>query len=38
MKIARDEIFGPVMSILRLRNVDDVIRRGNQKTVYVGLS
>src|SRR5262249_60668551 len=33
MKIARDEIFGPVMNILRFKNVDEVIQRGN-KTFY----
>jgi aldehyde dehydrogenase (NAD+) len=33
MKIARDEIFGPVMSILKFKDVDEVIRRGNQ-TIY----
>ena len=33
MDIARDEIFGPVMSVLRFRDVDEVIRRGN-KTFY----
>jgi aldehyde dehydrogenase (NAD+) len=30
MKIAREEIFGPVMNILRFKDVDEVIRRGNQ--------
>jgi aldehyde dehydrogenase (NAD+) len=25
MKIAREEIFGPVMSILKFKNVDEVI-------------
>jgi aldehyde dehydrogenase (NAD+) len=33
MKIARDEIFGPVMSILKFKDVDDVIARGN-KTMF----
>ena len=33
MRIAREEIFGPVMSILKFDNVDEVIRRGN-KTSY----
>jgi aldehyde dehydrogenase (NAD+) len=32
MKIARDEIFGPVMSILKFKDVDDVIARGNKTT------
>lgn len=30
MKIAREEIFGPVMNILKFRSVDEVIQRGNQ--------
>jgi aldehyde dehydrogenase (NAD+) len=29
MRIARDEIFGPVMSVLKFKNVDDIIRRAN---------
>ena len=29
MSIARDEIFGPVMSILPFKNVDDIINRAN---------
>lgn len=29
MRIARDEIFGPVMSVLKFRNVDDIVRRAN---------
>ncbi|MFQ5413760.1 MAG: aldehyde dehydrogenase family protein, partial [Phycisphaerae bacterium] len=29
MKIAREEIFGPVISVLRFSDVEDVIRRGN---------
>lgn len=33
MDIAREEIFGPVMSILRFRDVQEVIRRANN-TVY----
>ncbi len=33
MKIAREEIFGPVMSILKFKDVDEVIERGN-KTFY----
>ncbi len=36
MKIARDEIFGPVMNILRFKDIDEVIRRGNQ--TYYGLA
>jgi aldehyde dehydrogenase (NAD+) len=33
MKIAQEEIFGPVMSIIPFESVDDVIERGN-KTMY----
>jgi aldehyde dehydrogenase (NAD+) len=33
MKIAQEEIFGPVMSIIPFKDVDEVIRRGNQ-TMY----
>ena len=33
MDIARDEIFGPVMSVLRFKDVDEVVQRGN-KTFY----
>lgn len=33
MKIARDEIFGPVMSILKFKDVEEVIRRANA-TMY----
>ena len=32
MKIAREEIFGPVMSIIRFRNLDEVIERANNTT------
>jgi aldehyde dehydrogenase (NAD+) len=30
MKIAKEEIFGPVMSVLRFKDVDEVIKRGNK--------
>lgn len=30
MKIAQQEIFGPVMSILKFKDIDDVIARGNK--------
>jgi aldehyde dehydrogenase (NAD+) len=30
MKIAKEEIFGPVMNVLTFKNADEVIRRGNQ--------
>jgi aldehyde dehydrogenase (NAD+) len=33
MKIAQEEIFGPVMSILPFRDIDEVIERGN-RTMY----
>jgi aldehyde dehydrogenase (NAD+) len=33
MRIAREEIFGPVMSILKFKDADEVIARGN-RTVY----
>jgi aldehyde dehydrogenase (NAD+) len=33
MTIAREEIFGPVMSILRFKNLDEVIKRANH-TLY----
>jgi aldehyde dehydrogenase (NAD+) len=36
MDIATDEIFGPVMSILRFDDLDDVIRRGNE--TFYGLA
>jgi len=33
MKIAQEEIFGPVMSIIKFKTIDEVIQRGN-KTSY----
>jgi aldehyde dehydrogenase (NAD+) len=33
MKIAKEEIFGPVMSILRFKDLDEVVDRAN-KTLY----
>jgi aldehyde dehydrogenase (NAD+) len=33
MKIAREEIFGPVLSVIRFSNIDEVIERGN-KSMY----
>ncbi|WP_020468342.1 aldehyde dehydrogenase family protein [Zavarzinella formosa] len=33
MKIAQEEIFGPVMSILKFKDLDEVLARGN-KTCY----
>ena len=32
MKIAREEIFGPVMSIMKFRDIDEVIGRANNTT------
>jgi aldehyde dehydrogenase (NAD+) len=32
-KIAQEEIFGPVMSIIKFRDIDEVIQRGN-RTMY----
>jgi aldehyde dehydrogenase (NAD+) len=36
MKIAREEIFGPVMNILKFKDLNEVIRRGNQ--TFYGLA
>jgi aldehyde dehydrogenase (NAD+) len=36
MKIARDEIFGPVMSILKFKSADEIIDRANN--TYYGLA
>jgi aldehyde dehydrogenase (NAD+) len=36
MKIAREEIFGPVMNILRFKDMAEVTRRGNQ--TFFGLA
>ena len=33
MAIARDEIFGPVMSVLSFKDIDEVVQRGND-TMY----
>jgi aldehyde dehydrogenase (NAD+) len=33
MKIAREEIFGPVMSVLKFKDADEVLARGN-RTAY----
>jgi len=30
MRIAKEEIFGPVMSILRFKDIDEVVRRSNR--------
>jgi acyl-CoA reductase-like NAD-dependent aldehyde dehydrogenase len=34
MKIAREEIFGPVMSILKFSSYDEVIKRANGKIIF----
>jgi aldehyde dehydrogenase (NAD+) len=36
MKIAKEEIFGPVMNILKFKDANEVIRRGNQ--TFYGLA
>jgi aldehyde dehydrogenase (NAD+) len=36
MKIAKEEIFGPVMNILKFKDLNDVVRRGNQ--TFYGLA
>lgn len=36
MTIAREEIFGPVMQIMKFKTVDEVIERGND--TYYGLA
>jgi len=36
MKIAKEEIFGPVMNILKFKDINDVIKRGNQ--TFYGLA
>jgi aldehyde dehydrogenase (NAD+) len=36
MKIAKEEIFGPVMNILKFKSVDEVLKRGNQ--TFYGLA
>ncbi len=36
MAIARDEIFGPVMSVLTFKDVDEVVQRGNN--TFYGLA
>jgi aldehyde dehydrogenase (NAD+) len=36
MKIAKEEIFGPVMNILKFKDINEVIRRGNE--TFYGLA
>ena len=36
MKIAREEIFGPVMSVLKFKTIDEVIERANKSSYGLG--
>mmetsp|Transcript_25508 Transcript_25508/g.42784 ORF Transcript_25508/g.42784 Transcript_25508/m.42784 type:complete len:185 (-) Transcript_25508:378-932(-) len=36
MKIAQEEIFGPVMSVLRFKDTNEVVRRANASTYGLG--
>jgi aldehyde dehydrogenase (NAD+) len=36
MTIAKEEIFGPVMSILKFKNIDEVIERANNSNYGLG--
>jgi aldehyde dehydrogenase (NAD+) len=36
MKIAKEEIFGPVMSIMKFKSVDEVIQRANNSEYGLG--
>ena len=36
MKIAKEEIFGPVMSVLKFKTVDEVIERANRTSFGLG--
>ena len=36
MKIAKEEIFGPVMNVLKFKDADEVLKRGNQ--TFYGLA
>jgi acyl-CoA reductase-like NAD-dependent aldehyde dehydrogenase len=36
MKIAKEEIFGPVMSILKFDTIEEVIKRANQTQYGLG--
>jgi len=36
MTIAKEEIFGPVMSILKFKNIDEVIKRANDSHYGLG--
>lgn len=36
MKIAKEEIFGPVMSIMKFKTIDEVIERANNSQYGLG--
>lgn len=36
MKIAKEEIFGPVMSIMKFKDIDEVIARANNSNYGLG--
>ena len=36
MKIAKDEIFGPVMSVLKFKTIEEVIERSNRTSYGLG--
>lgn len=36
MTIAKEEIFGPVMSIMKFKDIDEVIRRANNSSYGLG--
>jgi len=36
MKIAKEEIFGPVMSIMKFKDIDDVVKRANTTNYGLG--
>ena len=36
MRIAREEIFGPVMSILKFDTIEEVIKRANDSNYGLG--
>jgi len=36
MKIAKEEIFGPVMSILKFDSIEEVIERANKSSYGLG--
>jgi len=36
MTIAKEEIFGPVMSIMKFKNIDEVIQRANNSNYGLG--